>query len=304
MHSPTHIRFIASTLALPLVLAACALPEILGGNTDQGAVDSTSEATGDPSTGSASASESGPQNPATTTVASESGEPETATSTAASESGEPETATSTAAPESTTTSEPVTCSNPAHQCTIAIDCEEKRCGELGSPFDADGCLRRSCDDAPCGPGEVCYMHDVGGGCSPTVTDCFDVEDACVCNLNDDCGAFYCYPAGDAPPAQCHQITDETTCLADGCSLWDDARRVSVVDQACSCGDAIGACLWFPGVPGVTGRDPGFFYDLSTHQVVRFPMNWIDAPLGYAPCTGDPSEPPACACAAPGEDPCG
>ena len=36
MHSPTHIRFIASTLALPLVLAACALPEILGGNTDPG----------------------------------------------------------------------------------------------------------------------------------------------------------------------------------------------------------------------------------------------------------------------------
>ncbi|MDC0672360.1 hypothetical protein [Nannocystis radixulma] len=311
MHSPTNIRF---TLALPLVLAACALPEILGGHTDFGA--SSGDA---PNTLSEPTSNSSTDSPETASAGSTSAaESETATfgpvsasesagSTSASES---ETATfgPVSASESETaggtTGDPGTCSNPAHMCTIPVDCEEENCGALGSPFDADGCLRRSCDTAPCGPGEVCYVHDVGGGCSPTVEQCIDIDGTCGCNLgDDDCGGHYCYPAGEAPPAQCHALTDQTTCLESGCSEWREVPAVSIVDQACTCGATVPACLWFPGVPGAVGEDPGFYYDLSTHQVVRFTLTWADPPLGWAPCTGSPSEPAACACAAPGEDPC-
>jgi len=290
MHSTVNIRILASALALPHLLAACALPEILGGNTDlgasSGALDTTSEPTSGSSGGSSETTSAG------STSAAESGTLDTTTSSAASES---ETA-------GHTTGGPVLCNNPAHMCTIPVDCEEKNCGALGSPFDADGCLRRSCDDGVCGPGEVCYVHDVGAGCSPTVEECFDGDDACVCNLKDDCGGHYCYPEGEAPPTDCHSITDKSTCLESGCSEWKEATTVSVVNQVCTCGAAVPACLWFPGVPGSVD-EPGLFYDVSTHQVVVFPQAWLDAPLGWAPCTGSPSEPAACACAAPGEDPC-
>jgi hypothetical protein len=307
MHSTPNIRFIAS--ALPLVLAACALPEILGGHTDfgasSGAPDTTSEPSSDPSIGSSETATFGPITEANTDTS------ETATFGPVSDSNTDASETATFGPVSesgesasgTTTGDPVTCSNPAHMCTIAVDCEEKKCGALGSPFDADGCLRRSCDDAPCGPGEVCYVHDVGGGCSATVADCSDVDGACECSVQDDCGGHYCYPAGEAPPAQCPAITDQATCFESGCSEWKEVPAVSIVDQACTCGATVPACLWFPDAPGVIGEEPGFYYDVSTRQVVRFPSTWADVPLGWAPCTGDPSEPPACACAAPGEDPC-
>ncbi|MCY1059393.1 hypothetical protein [Nannocystis sp. SCPEA4] len=301
MHSPTNIRI---TLALPLVLAACALPEILGGHTDFGA--SSGDA---PNTSSEPTSNSSTDSPETASAGSTSAaESETATFGPVSVSGATHAPTSTGGSESETasgtTGDPVMCSNPAHMCTIPVDCEEQNCGALGSPFDADGCLRRSCDDAPCGPGEVCYVHDVGGGCSPTVEQYIEIDGTCGFNLgDDDCGGHYCYPAGEAPPAQCHALTDQTTCLESGCSEFREVPAVSIVDQACTCGATVPACLWFPGVPGVVGEDPGFYYDLSTHQVVRFTLTWADPPLGWAPCTGSPSEPAACACAAPGEDPC-
>ncbi|MBZ5710170.1 hypothetical protein [Nannocystis pusilla] len=316
MHSPTNIRIAASILALPLVLAACALPEILGGNTDLGAssdaLNTTSEPSSDSSVGSSETATFGPTSASGSDTATfgpvSASESETATFGPVSAS-ESDTATfgpvsaSESDTASGTTGGPAMCDNPAHMCTIPVDCDEQNCGALGSPFDAEGCLRRSCDDAPCGPGEVCYAHDIAGGCSQTVVECFDIEGICACNLTDNCGGHYCYPAGEAPPADCHAITDQTTCLESGCGEFREVPTVSVVDQACTCGAAVPACLWFPGVPGVSGEDPGFYYDLSTHQVVRFTLTWADPPLGWAPCTGDPSEPAACACAAPGQDPC-
>jgi len=273
-----HLAF-PRLLTLPLLLSACTLPQVLGDNPGSDSSGPTSEPTG--STGI------DPSGPASSSDAS---------TTAASSA-----ATSEATSEATTDGDPLCPGNPKHTCTTAIDCEQHECGALGSPFDADGCLRRSCDDAPCGPDEVCWA-DNSAGCAATVTACADSEGVCACTVDDACGGRYCYPAGDAPPAQCEEITDKDLCLASGCSSFDDASTLSRVDDECVCGDPLPACLWFPDGPA--GDDaPAPFYNLSSLQVVVFHTAWDQPPHDWAPCVGAPDEPPACSCASIGFDPC-
>lgn len=289
------------SLLICCLLSACAVPKVLGESPDtdadsSGAVHTTGH---DPS---------GVSDGPTTTAADVSGEPATSIgSDTVATSGTTGTSADTVATSSPATGDSTgdppgpLCSNPKHTCTIPIDCEAQNCGALHSPFDADGCLRRGCEDEPCGPGEVCYQN-MGGGCFPQVTDCFDDRGTCTCTINDDCGGKYCYPEGEAPPAQCDAFTDEAACLAAGCSAFETVSTLTREGDECVCGEPLPACLWFFGA--ISGDDaPAPFYNQNSQQVVVFSTSWDEPPQGWAPCVGDPSEPAACSCASIGDDPC-
>jgi len=77
-------------------------------------------------------------------------------------------------------------------CAGAYECGES-CGDLGSRFDAQGCLRPSCgDDDECGADEFCYGGD-WGICTGSSFTCADSDGSCECGGTDDCGGNYCVP---------------------------------------------------------------------------------------------------------------
>ena len=295
-----HLASLHRCITLPLLLSACALPKVLGENP------------GEDSTGAGETTGLDPSGPDPTSAATDEPATTVATSQASATSGDTvatseasatslDTATTAIGTTDETGAGPLCPGNPQHTCTVPIDCVERNCGALGSPFDADGCLRPSCDDAPCGADEVCWA-DEDAGCASTVTACADNEGMCACVVNDDCGGHYCYPAGEAPPAQCGEITDEAACLAAGCSSFETASTLTRDGDQCICGEPLPACLWFLG--DITGDDaPAPFYNLNSLQVVVFSTAWNNPPHTWAPCVGEPGEPPACTCASIGDDPC-
>lgn len=262
-------------LVLPLALAACVVPTSLGDNPG----DDTTAGTGDDATGGTGDDQA--------TTAETGAAPAT-------ESGDVEFTTTTSDFTTTTADGPL-CPNPAQMCgEIPLDCTEHNCGGLGSPFDADGCLRQACDgDNPCGADEVCFGDELAG-CSPTVIGC-DIEDgACECSSSDDCGGRYCYPEGEAPPADCGSFTDQASCLAAGCSDSVPATPMKLVDGACVCDAQAAICVWSPG--GLGGLTiPGPFFNIASQEVVLFFTTWTPPPYGWSNCD-EPGAPPACACA--------
>lgn len=189
---------------------------------------------------------------------------------------------------------PPGCANPAFTCSQPIDCEQWRCGALDSPFDAAGCLRPSCADAPCGASEVCYSVEQSNDCIIDVTACADVDGACSCELDDDCFGRFCVPADEGPPALCPTLTDKDACLAAGCSEFTTVTPATIVDGACVYGEAIPACLWFPGDVWGGNATPGSFYKQDTGEAVQFATDWLVPPHGWGDC-GAPGAPPSCAC---------
>ncbi len=185
------------------------------------------------------------------------------------------------------------CGNPAFTCSGPIDCVQWRCGALDSPFDADGCLRPSCEAESCGADEICYSVDQSSDCSAEVLACADVDGACNCELGD-CFARHCIPADEGPPVECAGITDEAACLAAGCSEFTTVSLATIVDDACVFAEPTPLCMWFPGDAWGGNATPGAFYKQDTGEAASFPTDWIDPPHGWGDC-GDADAPPACGC---------
>lgn len=253
-------------LVLPLALAACTIPKSLGVNPDDDTTGASDSATSDVDS-SGGSDESGPP---------------------------PETTTDETTTDGTTTDGGPACQNPAQMCgDVQIDCAEHNCGAIGSPFDAQGCLRESCDDTACGVGEVCFA-DESAGCSPSVVQCGLVDGACECNMSEDCGGRYCYPEGEAPPTDCNAITDEAACVAAGCQAVP-ADPSSIEDDMCKVTPPISVCVWFPGGGPGTGEPlPDAYYHQASQQVVLFHTRWDEDPYGWSNCL-DLAGPDACEC---------
>lgn len=195
----------------------------------------------------------------------------------------------------TTTGDGSLCQNPAQMCgQVPLDCAAHDCGGLGSPFDADGCLRQACDGAnPCPGDEVCFGDELAG-CSASVVGCSLEDGACECFSSDDCGGRYCHPEGEAPPADCGSFTDEASCLAAGCTQFELSPGVQFVDGACTCGGPVPVCLWLSENAGAW-TIPAGFVKIDTQEVVLLNMDWTPPPYGWSSCD-EPGAPPACACA--------
>jgi len=187
--------------------------------------------------------------------------------------------------------------SPDFSCTVPFTCVDFPCGGLHDRLDADGCPRRGCNpDFPCPEGQVCYDTGAWGDCNASALSCADEGDACRCEMTLDCQQIsYCVPAEIGPPADCNLITDAQACQAAGCDQAGGSVRLSLVDDACVCGEPEPVCLWFQGdINGADIQAP--FYRKDTDEVVLFPTDWSTAPHGWRPCADDPAAPPACACA--------
>ncbi len=189
--------------------------------------------------------------------------------------------------------------NPLFTCSVAFTCMDFPCGGLQDRLDADGCPRLPCDaDEPCPAGQVCYETGVWGGCNASGVFCEQEGLKCSCSMSLDCqDVSYCVPADIGPPLDCGAITDAQACEDAGCSEASTVVPVTVVDDACVCGEPELACLWFePGDEVGSTASPAPFYRKSDLEVVIFPGDWFDPPHGWASCAGDLAAPPACACA--------
>lgn len=284
-------------LFLSLSLGACVVPKLvgdvpqldsaeddatLGASSDS---DSTSEPgiTGDEATGSAWA---------TMTTPNDLSEPSPETDT-----GDD---SDTLGPGTTTgddTGPAMVCpTREAFLCAHVTDCIAERCGELGSPFDAEGCPRTPCNTTECDDGEVCYRPGAWGfeGCSPTLTGAVNGDNGCEYTYDDECGGNYCISADESPPpADCPAFTDADECLGAGCSAFAQAIPVVIEDNVCSCGDPLPQCVWLPPASSPLEAAPGLFFQPGSGEVVLFAGPWPTAPHGWSKCFGDPAEPLAC-----------
>ena len=187
----------------------------------------------------------------------------------------------------------VVCANPAFTCSVPVDCAVWGCGELGSPFDADGCLRPSCVDQPCAADEICYSVGVGSCGEIDVIGCSDVEGVCACEYSPRCGGNRCIPADEGPPVLCAEIKEKAACEAE-CSEFTTIAPWSIVDGECVQGPSEPLCMWFPGDAWGGPAAPGAFYEKATGRAEFFSTDWVDPPHGWGDC-GDPEAPPACTC---------
>jgi len=185
------------------------------------------------------------------------------------------------------------CDNPAFTCSQPMDCENRGCGKPGSLYDADGCLRRSCEDTPCGADEICFTLEPTGDCNGDVVACADVDGVCSCELGD-CITRHCIRADEGPPVECPGITDEAACLAADCSEFTTIVTATIVEGACVFGEPQPLCMWFPGQAWGGTATPGSFYNKATGEATSFPTDWFEPPYGWGDC-GDADAPPACAC---------
>ncbi|WAS99214.1 hypothetical protein [Nannocystis punicea] len=206
---------------------------------------------------------------------------------------------STGAPTPSTGDEPpgLVCDNPNYTCETPWNCDSVECGAPGSPFDADGCLRKTCTDSPCDADEICYSVEQASECSVEISGCtYDPQtDVCACEYTDACTTRHCIPADEGPPVECPQITDETACLAAGCSEFHTLTywRLDENNQ-CVIDDEAPTCLWFPGDAWGGAESPAPFYEKATGRVVYFGTDWLVPPHGWGDCD-DPDAPPACEC---------
>lgn len=265
-NSPVSYHCLRGLLLLPLALAACTFPKILG----------DSPLDGNTSSGSASTGDSTSTGPDATTQPTGDGPP------------------------------PV-CDNPLFTCTNPLDCEQWKCGTPASPFDANGCLRRTCDnDDQCGEGELCFDADPMAGCSAALVGCSDDGDDCNCQYGDDCATIrHCIPADQGPPAECSQHDNDLAgCEAAGCHLYiGGIARYAFENGACVPEIISDACLWFPNNLGDGGPGSGTayaYYEIATGLAANFGNAWTDPPWGWADCQALDA-PPSCQCVSPCAD---
>lgn len=192
-----------------------------------------------------------------------------------------------------TTGEPFVCENPDFKCSGPVDCEEWNCGAIGSSFDKNGCLRRSCVDAPCGANEVCYGVSRDENCA--VFECGG-GDVCECGWVSDCVGAFCIPADEGPPVECPKITEKEACLAAGCSEFDAQHSMVGKDENGDCvvKEVVPTCLWFSGDAWGGTATPGSFYNKATGLATSFATDWAEPPHGWGDC-GDADAPPSCEC---------
>lgn len=194
---------------------------------------------------------------------------------------------------------------PNFLCSEPYDCPDgdTLCGGLFSEFDASGCLRAECTaDSDCAADEVCFVPNVWGGCVSSGVLCQEVDGACECAKDADCGGSYCAKKVDAPPAACPEFADADACLDAGCSEFDGGTRLVQKGDSCECEASGGHCLWFEGGESGGSASPAAFFHLGTSEVAVFSTDFIEPPLGWRKCD-DPLAPSACSCFVPGEDPC-
>lgn len=288
-------------LSVALALSACTVPKYLGDNpfdeegdsvtADDGGTVGVSSQSGD-DTGGSTIGESLTGGWSTITTPNDLSEPHPDNGTEFGDSSDTLGPGTTGGDE---TGPAMVCpTREGFECSFVTDCEQERCGELGSPFDAEGCPRVSCDDAPCGAGEVCYRPDQWGfeGCSPTLIGSENGEGQCSYTYDGDCGGNYCVPASEAPPAACVATTDEVSCLAAGCSAFDQRLPVFYDQQGeCGCGEPVSECIY--STNSVGQEAPGLFYHPTTGETSYFALSTISAPYPWLKCFGDPAEPLAC-----------
>ena len=191
---------------------------------------------------------------------------------------------------------PPACDDPAFTCSTPTDCAVWSCGDLGSPFDADGCLRRGCAvDGDCPPAEVCFTPADWGLCHGSGMSCHDSpRGTCECVSNPDCGGSYCVPETEAPPpGGCSSETPEA-CTDSGCTP-EGGRPITMSGTACVCELETFHCIWRQ--PGASVQPGGAAYmRLHDLEVVAFPWISEPPPLGWIACKDVPFPPPACVCA--------
>jgi hypothetical protein len=191
---------------------------------------------------------------------------------------------------------PPSCDNPNFTCSTPIDCAAWSCGDLGSPFDADGCLRPSCEtDGDCSPAEVCFTPIDWGLCHGSGLSCHDdPAGTCECIGDADCGGSYCVPENDAPPSSGCSGETEEACMDSGC-MPEGGRPITASGSACLCDLETLYCIWRqPGAsvqPGATA-----YMRLDDLEVVAFSWQSDPPPLGWIACKDVAFPPPACICA--------
>jgi hypothetical protein len=269
---------VRALLALALS-SACVIPQPIGGDADGGSTTPTTETTGDPTLGATS-------NPSTTGS-------DTADATGTTDTDPTNTGSSSDSTATTDTGPTPACIGvPAFQCSEPLECFLQSCGELFSPFDADGCMRPPCTvPADCEPGFACLRPQDYGGCASSGLACGDDRNGeCQCVSDPDCGGGWCLPADEIPPLECFGLPDAAACLDAGCTEF---RTVIEISDTCACTPDVPACLLFPGqVSGAAS--PDYFWHEATLTVARFGTSWDLLPTGWRRCT-DPGAPPACDC---------
>jgi hypothetical protein len=194
--------------------------------------------------------------------------------------------------------EPVCAVSDLFECAAGVDCRQWDCGSVLSPFDASGCMRPRCEGQDCPAGMECIDGSQWGGCTSSALECDLLDDGtCQCGgARPDCGASWCVPAEQAPPAPCVDFGgDSQMCIDAGCDALLGRQIVANPDGACLCDEFQTFCGWLE--PGTRVLDePGVYLALTAFdQVVVLETATVPPPLGWIPCAELPGN-PACACA--------
>lgn len=170
---------------------------------------------------------------------------------------------------------------PSFSCGQGIDCSNSDCGDPFSPFDDDGCLRRSC---PCADDELCITPAQWGGCVSSSTSCSETDNGCECTSDPDCGGSHCIPADEVPEVPCSDFDSENDCGDAQCMWFAGVRSVFEAD-ACTCDTPLGIC--------VESNDygelpvPATYFRLDApEQAVTLASGWSSLPYGLGVCDGD------------------
>lgn len=173
---------------------------------------------------------------------------------------------------------------PAFQCTEPVDCFVPPCGDVFSPFDAEGCMRPPCTNQDdCDAEQFCFQpYEAYEICTSSGMSCSDGPDGtCECVSTPDCSGGYCM-------TDCHALGDDAgSCTAAGCG----STTVTAISDACACTEGVPVCL--DGPAGV-GIETGYLWHEETLEVAYFGARLWSVPLQWRLCT-DPEAPPACGC---------
>jgi hypothetical protein len=185
------------------------------------------------------------------------------------------------------------CENPDHDCSTGIPCPPGSCGDLFSPFDDQGCLRRNCTFSnQCDDDEVCFAPASVGGCASSGIYCSEGPDGeCQCASDPDCGGAYCVPSELAPPTDCEQFDNPDSCFNAGCSAFLDARWVVDEGNTCFC-NFMSMCVWLPPGADSSGELVAYYHP-NLPGVYYFEVSFTPPPAGWFECGTGFEEPPEC-----------
>jgi hypothetical protein len=189
------------------------------------------------------------------------------------------------------------CDNPAHACSMPLDCEAWDCGAPDSQVDETGCLRRSCvTDDDCVGTDVCYRPLDWGQCASSGTSCHDGPDGvCECVSDPDCSGAWCIPGDGAPPAGGCDDTTMAACEMSGCESVLGRPIVPSNGGGCLCDLEAPQCIWMWDHTLLSPGNTAYMrYD--DQSVVVF--GWVASPppLGWIACEDVAFPPPGCICA--------